>query len=81
MWPRSSSTGTVSVKCPLPCSRHTSVTGSSVARNSANSPMPALVDEDLLVRGVLAGRARQPALVAQRDPQARHEVAWSAGRG
>ena len=40
MWPLASSTGTVSLKVPLPCSRHTSVTGGSGARNSQNSEMP-----------------------------------------
>ena len=40
MWPRSSSTGTVSVKLPEPVSRSTSVTGSPDDRCSQNSLMP-----------------------------------------
>ena len=40
MWPRSSRTGTVSVKFPEPTSRSTSVTGSPAARCSQNSLMP-----------------------------------------
>ena len=40
MCPLSSSSGTVSVNVSVPCSRRISVTGSSGARNSANSAMP-----------------------------------------
>ena len=40
MCPFASSIGTVSVKVSDPCRRRTSVTGSSRARNSANSPIP-----------------------------------------
>ena len=38
--PVASSTGTVSLNSPVPCRRHTSVTGGSVARWSTNSAMP-----------------------------------------
>ena len=72
MWPRSSSTGTVSVKWPLPCSRHTSVTGSSVARNSANSPIPPSWTKTSSC-GPPPRACRQAALVAQHDAQAGHE--------
>jgi hypothetical protein len=40
MCPLASRTGTVSVKVPLPCNRHTSVTAGSGARYSQNSEMP-----------------------------------------
>ena len=40
MWPSSSSIGTVSTNWSVPCSRTTSVSASSGARNSQNSVMP-----------------------------------------
>ena len=40
MAPDACSTGTVSVKVPVPCSRQVSVTAASGARNSANSEIP-----------------------------------------
>ena len=81
MWPLPSSTGTVSWKCPLPCSRSTPVTGSSGARCSANSVMPPLKRRMLGgVVGSAARRRRRPAaLVAQHDRQARDEERGLAG--
>ena len=54
MWPLSSSSGTVSVNESEPCSRSTSVTGSSWLRNSQNSVMPPSWRNDSVDRLVAA---------------------------
>ena len=81
MWPLASRTGTVSVKVPVPCRRHTSVTGGVGREELGELGDAAVVDEDLLVRTVLPRRARQAALVADDEGQPGDEERGLAGPG
>ena len=76
MWPRSSSTGTVSVNVPSPVSRITSVIFSPAARCSQNSPMPPAKRNSASRAARLAG---SPALGADDDGQAGDEVGGLPG--
>ncbi len=69
MWPLSSSSGTVSVNPSWPCSRSTSVTGSSGARNSQYSVMP-----PSCLNGSSSGSAPRRSRITSSRPGTRNDV-------
>ena len=75
MWPRSSRTGTVSLKVPCPVRRSTSQTALSWARYSQNSLMP---PSKRKVSSLLPSPVQVP-LVADDEGQAGHEEGGLAG--
>ena len=73
MWPWSSSTGTVS--CEVSRALQPQHVGDRLVRRQELAELAdaAVVAEGLLVRAVLAGRARQAALVAHDEGQPGHQ--------
>ena len=80
MWPLASSTGTVSVKVPVPCSRQTSVTG-GVGREELDELGDAAVVDEGLVVGAGSPACPAAALVADDERQPGDEERGLPGPG